>query len=66
MSAHVYEESVIQSNATRAFLIGYLLGIIHEINDPAANKRLEEIYPLIDKEFYSHFKRDQPDEPETN
>lgn len=63
MTVHVVEEELIRSNATRAFLVGYLLGIscdaiarLRAHNEPSTQElqaRLEELYPLIEKEFYS-------------
>ncbi len=58
---HVVEDELIRSNALRAYLVGYLLGISHEaigrLKDERAaldlGERLKELYPLIEKEFYS-------------
>jgi hypothetical protein len=63
MTVHVVEDELIRSNSTRAFIVGYLLGIsydaIHQLqahNEADAtllDARLQELYPLIEKEFYS-------------
>lgn len=59
MTAHVYESDLVASNAQRAYLIGYLLGITETLIAcqpdtvaPSLRVRLQEIYPLIQKEFY--------------
>ena len=59
---HVVEEELIRSNALRAYLVGYLLGVTNEAigrlrdeNEEGAAvlaARLKEIYPLIEQEFY--------------
>lgn len=59
---HVVEDELIRSNALRAYLVGYLLGVTNEaigrlrdLDEAGAAglaARLKEIYPLIEKEFY--------------
>lgn len=62
MSIHAIEEEMVASLSQRAFLVGYLFGILGGLRDaleedrPALSAdidwRLEAIYPLIEKEFY--------------
>jgi hypothetical protein len=65
------EEELIRSNALRAFIVGYLLGLtwdaISTVADVADNEnaarlteRLKELYPLIEKEFYSGVAKNVP------
>jgi hypothetical protein len=59
---YAVEEELVRSNALRAYLIGYLLGLsyeaIHELGRVDSGEaerlreRLQELYPLIEKEFY--------------
>jgi hypothetical protein len=67
---HVVEEELVRSNALRAYLVGYLMGLSWEaINclkedrpEAAAHLqgRLDELYPLIEKEFYAGLKKKDP------
>jgi len=69
---HVVEDELIRSNALRAYLVGYLLGLTHEAigrlrredEEGAADlaARLAEISPLIEKEFYGVVHLTQPKE----
>jgi hypothetical protein len=65
----VLEVDLVVSNAKRSFIVGYLLGIITAFKHSAAtsdkaladgiDERLQEIYPLIEKEFYGERRKDE-------
>jgi hypothetical protein len=62
MTAQVLEIDLVKSNARRAFMIGYLLGLVHRSqagNSDEALRRevqadLEWLLPMIEEEFYGH------------
>jgi hypothetical protein len=71
MSVHVTDDALVRSNARRAYLVGYLMGIVHtaqnllEPDHPevaaAIQSRLAEIYPMIQAEFYPTPTTKEPD-----
>jgi hypothetical protein len=75
MSVHVTDDALVRSNAQRAYLVGYLIGIVHsvqallEADHPevasAIQERLSDIYPLIQAEFYPP-RSPEPKEPDAS
>ena len=71
---HVVEDELIRSNALRAYLVGYLIGLtngaierLKQIDEAAAidlTQRLAEIHPLIEKEFYGGVLKPSGDTPD--
>jgi hypothetical protein len=71
MSVHVTDDELVRSNAQRAYLVGYLMGIVHTAQNllepehpevaEAMKSRLTEIYPLIQAEFYPTTQTKEPD-----
>jgi hypothetical protein len=70
---HVVEDELIRSNAKRAFVCGYLLGLTWDAvnqlrahdSDSAAllQDRLDELYPLVEEEFYGRIRPPEQSKP---